>query len=74
LTIRVRHEFRDELRAFAMIESNENTDATGDGGCAFGLLQMHPATFKRCYGSQIRFAPSPDRGADQGLRRVAGCP
>src|SRR5437868_2179052 len=25
---------------------------------AYGLLQMHPPTFKRYYGSQMRFAPA----------------
>jgi hypothetical protein len=40
----------DEVRAFAVIESGEDEHAVGDGGQAFGLLQMHPATFKRYYG------------------------
>jgi len=33
------------VRALAIIESNENPEAMGDGGRAFGLLQMHPARF-----------------------------
>lgn len=51
-------EFADEVRAFAIVESNESETATGDGGESFGLLQMHPATFKRYYGAQMRFAPN----------------
>jgi hypothetical protein len=54
----VGREFADAVRAFAMIESGENTQAGGDGGRAFGLLQMHPATFKRYYGCHMRFAPA----------------
>jgi hypothetical protein len=49
-------EFADAIRAFAIIESGENEHQVGDGGQAYGLLQMHPATFKRYYGSQTRFA------------------
>ena len=49
-------EFADEVRAFAIVESAENESKIGDGGRAFGLLQMHPATFKRYYGAQMRFA------------------
>ncbi len=42
--------YAHEVRAFAIIESNENEHSTGaDGGRAFGLLQMHPATFIRYY-------------------------
>jgi hypothetical protein len=41
-----------------MIESGENEQKPGDGGRAFGLQQMHPASFKRYYGCQMRFAPS----------------
>jgi hypothetical protein len=50
-------ELADEVRAFAMIESGEREHQLGDGGRAFGLLQMHPATFRRYYGMQMRFAP-----------------
>ena len=49
-------EFADEVHAFALVESNENEARIGDGGRAFGLLQMHPASFKRYYGAQTRFA------------------
>jgi len=49
-------EFAREVRAFAMVESDEDEARIGDGGRSFGLLQMHPATFKRFYGSQMRFA------------------
>jgi len=52
----IAHEFADAVRAFAMIESRENPTATGDEGLAFGLLQMHSATFKRYYGCETRFA------------------
>ena len=51
-------ELAQVVRAFAIIESNENERAVGDGGMAYGLLQMHPATFKRYYGAQMRFAPN----------------
>ena len=51
-------EFIQEVRAFAMIESAENPHQVGDGGRAYGLLQMHPATFKRYYGCQSRWAAS----------------
>ena len=50
-------EFAAPVRAFAIVESNENPVLIGDGGRGFGLLQMHPATFKRYYGAQMRFAP-----------------
>jgi hypothetical protein len=49
-------ELAEAVRAFAIIESRENPLATGDEGLAFGLLQMHPAMFKRYYGCQTRFA------------------
>jgi hypothetical protein len=49
-------EFADAVRAFAIVESNENPAQIGDGGQSFGILQMHPATFKRYYGCQTRFA------------------
>jgi len=49
-------EFADEVRVFAIVESNESEAKVGDAGQSFGLLQMHPATFKRYYGAQIRFA------------------
>lgn len=52
------YDLADEVHAFAMVESNENEHQVGDGGCAYGLLQMHPATFKRFYGSQMRYAPN----------------
>jgi hypothetical protein len=51
-------EFIAEVQAFAIIESGEQAQKIGDGGQAFGLLQMHPATFKRYYGAQTRFAAS----------------
>jgi hypothetical protein len=41
--------YADHVRAFAIIESTEDETATGDGGRALGLLQMHPATFMRYY-------------------------
>jgi hypothetical protein len=40
-------ELKDAVRAFAIIESGENEHRIGDDGLAYGLLQMHPATFKR---------------------------
>lgn len=36
-------EFADYVRAHAIIESGEQVVAIGDGGQAWGLLQMHPA-------------------------------
>ena len=53
-------EYADEVRAFAIIESNEDEYRIGDGGQAFGLLQMHPATFKRFYIAVLRFPPATD--------------
>lgn len=53
-------EYADEVRAFAIIESNENEQQIGDDGQSFGLLQMHPATFKRFYSAILRFAPATD--------------
>jgi hypothetical protein len=49
-------ELKDAVRAFAIIESGENERCIGDDGMAYGVLQMHPATFKRYYGCQTRFA------------------
>jgi hypothetical protein len=49
-------EFACEVRAFAIVESAETEFQIADDGSAFGLLQMHPATFKRYYGVQMRFA------------------
>jgi hypothetical protein len=45
------HEFADAVRALAITESAENPYREGDGGRAFGLLQMHPSTFIRYYRS-----------------------
>jgi hypothetical protein len=42
-------EYARAVRAFAIVESGENETAIGDGGRAFGLLQMHPATFSEFY-------------------------
>jgi hypothetical protein len=53
-------EYADEVRAFAIIESAENELQVGDGGQSFGLLQMHPATFKRFYIAILRFPPATD--------------
>jgi hypothetical protein len=50
--------FADEVRAFAIVESGEDPWKIGDAGRGFGLLQMHPATFRRYYGAQMRFAPT----------------
>jgi hypothetical protein len=38
-------EWAHHVRALAMVESNEDETAIGDGGRAFGLLQMHPGRF-----------------------------
>ena len=37
--------YHREVRAFSIIESSEQLWAVGDGGQAFGLVQIHPATF-----------------------------
>lgn len=42
-------EYAAEVRAFAIIETGEEPYKWGDGDCACGLLQMHPATFIRFY-------------------------
>ena len=42
--------WQDVIHALAIIESNENPAATGDGGQAFGLIQQHPAFFAANYG------------------------
>lgn len=39
----------DIVHSLAIIESNENPAAVGDGGRAFGLLQQHPAFFTEFY-------------------------
>ena len=49
-------ELAHAVRAFAMIESGEDEWKPGDDGQAFGLLQMHPATFQRYYGCSDRFS------------------
>ena len=36
-------EFADIVHALAIVESDENPQALGDGGRAFGILQQHPA-------------------------------
>jgi hypothetical protein len=56
----VAEELAEVVRALAIAESGENPHQVGDGGRAYGLLQMHPATFKRYYGTypQGRFAPA----------------
>lgn len=44
-----------------------------DGGQAFGLLQMHSATFKQYYGCCVRFAPSvTDTWAEAQIKACAG--
>jgi len=61
-------ELADFVRAFAIIESHETDSLVddyygrsmrlGDDGQALGLLQMHPASFKRYYGCVSgRFEP-----------------
>lgn len=52
-------EFADVVRAFVIVESAENPAKIGDDGLAFGLLQMHPGTFKAYYGRvSAKFAPA----------------
>jgi len=53
-------DYADEVRAFAIIESGENEYAIGDGGQSLGILQMHPATFRRYYCAILAFAPATD--------------
>jgi hypothetical protein len=40
-------EYANEVRAFSIIESGENPEAVGDGGQAYSLVQLHPATMCR---------------------------
>ena len=42
-------EYANEVRAFASIESGEDSLAVGDAGQALGLVQLHPATFVHWY-------------------------
>jgi hypothetical protein len=49
-------EFADEVRAFAMVETNENEHAVGDGGRAAGILQMHPASFAQFAIAHTKFS------------------
>jgi len=66
-------EFADQVRAFAIIESQERPYATGDDGQAFGLLQMHPDTFKRYYGCAGRFpAGVKDTWTEAQIKACAG--
>ena len=51
------HDLAYEVRAFAIIESREKEHQVGESGRTYGLLHMHPATFKHYYGAQMRFAP-----------------
>lgn len=54
-------EYAPYVRAFAIHESREDQYVVGDGGRAFGLLQMHPATFVRYYyAAKDRWAPHVD--------------
>jgi hypothetical protein len=39
-------QWQKHVRALAMVESGENETAIGDGGRAFGLLQIHPSRFQ----------------------------
>ena len=66
-------EYSDCVHALAIVESNENPFAWGDDGKAFGLLQMHSATFKQYYGLSIRFPPSPsDTVTEAQIKACAG--
>lgn len=47
--------FAEQVRALAIVESGEQSVISGDGGRAFGLLQMHPATFAEYYGRSKDF-------------------
>jgi hypothetical protein len=67
------YDFANEVRAFAIVESGEDPHKVGDGGRAHGLLQMHPATFQRYYGSQLRFAPNAsDTWVEAQIKACAG--
>lgn len=48
-------EYADIVHALAIVESNEDPNATGDGGQARGLLQIHPSRFRDVYGCSAAF-------------------
>jgi hypothetical protein len=52
--------YEDIVHALAIIESGENPSISGDGGQAWGLLQMHPSRFKECYGCAAEYLPAVD--------------
>lgn len=47
--------FAEQVRALAIVESGEQSVISGDSGRAFGILQMHPATFADYYGRSKDF-------------------
>lgn len=69
----IAEEYSDCVHALAIVESNENFFAVGDGGQAFGILQIHPATFKYYYGLAIRFpALETDTWLEAEIKTCAG--
>ena len=50
--------FEDQVHALAIIESNEDPHAWGDGDRAVGILQQHPAFFAQYYGHAKAFPGS----------------
>jgi hypothetical protein len=52
--------YHEIVRALAIIESGERPFQIGDGGQAFGLLQIHPARFNETYNSDIYYAAAVD--------------
>ena len=47
--------YSDMVHALAIIESDEDPHAVGDGEQAYGLLQQHPAFFQEHYGRTKAF-------------------
>ena len=50
--------FSDQVRALCIVESGEQPIFNGDGGRAFGILHMHPATFQEYYGRSKNYPAS----------------
>jgi len=60
------------VRAHAIVESNETPTAIGDGGMAFGILQIHPGFFHDYYGRTPEFpASNSDTWIEAEIKAVA---
>jgi hypothetical protein len=63
----------NHVRALAIIESQEDDEAIGDGGRAFGLLQMHPARFVEEVGTFPKFPLREDDDWTTAQIKAAAC-